>query len=563
MPRIVTRAFPDGPYATLIGAGLHPVLARILAARGVQNAQQLANTFARLLPPETLKGLREAAVLLADAVQAQQRLLIVADYDADGATACAVGVRALRAFGATVDYLVPDRFEYGYGLTPEIVRLAAKRHPDWLITVDNGIASVEGVAEANRLGMRVIVTDHHLPADGLPAAAAIVNPNQPGCNFPSKHLAGVGVIFYVMVALRAELALRNHFAASTKPRLAELLDIVALGTVADVVCLDENNRILVTQGIGRIRAGHAHAGIKALLRVAGRETARVTTYDLAFVLGPRLNAAGRLDDMALGIECLITDDEVRAIAAATRLDQLNRARREIQAAMQEAAFAKLERFDPRDNYSLVVFEPDWHQGVVGLVAGKLKDQFHRPTIAFARGQDGELKGSGRSIAALHLRDALDLVSKRHFNLIRKFGGHAAAAGLTIAEEHLLQFSVAFEQVSRSLLSLADFAHVVETDGELAADEATVALALCLQEGIWGKDFPAPLFHGEFDVVSQRVVAETHIKSILRKASQEFDAIQFFTTDPLPKRVRITYRLDLNEYNGSRALQLVLEHREGP
>jgi single-stranded-DNA-specific exonuclease len=561
MTNIITRAVPDGPYATLSSAGLHPVLARILAARGVQSERQLANSFAGLLPPGTLKGVREAATLLADAVQARQRLLIVADYDADGATACAVGIRALRAFGASVDYLVPNRFEYGYGLTPEIVQLAAQRSPDLLITVDNGIASIEGVAEANRLGMRVIVTDHHLPAEALPAAAAIVNPNQSGCDFRSKHLAGVGVIFYVMVALRAELESRNHFAVGAKPKLADLLDIVALGTVADVVRLDENNRILVAQGINRIRAGHAHAGIKALLRVSGREAARVTTYDLGFVLGPRLNAAGRLDDMALGIECLITDDEVRATAAATQLDQLNRERREIQADMQETAFAKLERFDPRDNYSLVVFEPDWHPGVVGLVAAKLKDRFHRPTIVFARGKDGELKGSGRSIASLHLRDALDLVAKRHANLIGKFGGHAAAAGLTIAEIDLRQFSDAFEQVSRSLLSLADLAHVVETDGELAANEATVAVALCLQEGVWGKDFPAPLFHGEFDVISQRIVAEMHVKSILRNNSQEYDSIQFFTTAPLPERIRTTYRLDLNEYNGSRALQLVLEYWE--
>jgi single-stranded-DNA-specific exonuclease len=561
MASIVTRPCPDGPYAELTNAGLHPVLARILAARGVHSTRQLETGFAGLVPPESLKGLRQAAMLLADAIQAKQRLLIVADYDADGATACAVGIRALRAFGAQVDYLVPNRFEYGYGLTAEIVRLAAQRQPNLLITVDNGIASIDGVAEANRLGMSVIVTDHHLPGVALPAAAAIVNPNQPGCGFPSKHLAGVGVIFYVMLALRAELTSRRHFAADSRPKLAQFLDIVALGTVADLVRLDDNNRILVAQGIARIRAGHAHAGINALLRVAARDATRASAYDLGFVLGPRLNAAGRLTDMSLGIECLISDDEAQATAIASQLDQLNRERREIQADMQEIAFAKLDRVDPRDNYCLVVFEPGWHRGVIGLVAAKLKDRFHRPAIVFARAKDGELTGSGRSIPGLHLRDALDLVSKGQPALIKKFGGHAAAAGLTIAEDQLAQFSAAFEQVSRLLLSPADLTEIVETDGELEAGDTTLALAQFLQEPVWGQGFPAPLFHGEFDVVSQRIVADSHIKSILRKGTYVYNSMQFYSIAFLPNRIRAAYRLGINEYEGSRALQLTLEYWE--
>lgn len=561
MPRIVTREYSATSYLELASAVLHPVLARVLAARGMQSVQQLQTGLSGLLPPDSLKGLHEAVELLADSIQAGQRLLIVADYDADGATACAVGIRALRAFGASVDYLVPNRFQYGYGLTPDIVRLAAQRHPDLLITVDNGIASIDGVAEANRLGMRVIVTDHHLPAEALPAAAAIVNPNQPGCAFPSKHLAGVGVIFYLMLALRAELAQRQHFVTRTRPNLGELLDIVALGTVADVVRLDDNNRILVAQGLARIRAGRAHAGLRALLRTAGRDAPRASTYDLGYVLGPRLNAAGRLTDMSLGIECLITDDEDRANAIAAQLDQLNRERREIQADMQDIALAKLDSIDPRENYSLTLFEPDWHLGVIGPVASKLKERFHRPVIVFARDSSGELKGSGRSIGALHLRDALDLVAKRHPGLISRFGGHAAAAGVSIEEHRLGDFSAGFERVARSLLSPVDLTQIIETDGELNGADATLDLAESLHQHVWGQGFPAPLFRGEFEVASQRVVAEKHLKLYLRSGPYTYNSMLFSNTEPLPKRIVAAYRLGVNEYQGSRTVQFTLEHWE--
>ena len=434
MTKIIERSFAQADADRLVAAGIHPVLARVYAARGIGSPAQLDNKLDQLLPFSEMRNATAAAILLADAIATNRKLMIIADYDCDGATACAVGVRGLRSFGARIDYLVPNRFEYGYGLTPEIVRLAHEREPEILITVDNGIASIDGVAEANRLGMQVLITDHHLAGDALPDADCIVNPNQPGCGFPSKSIAGVGVMFYVLMALRAELRSRGHFNGATEPNLASLLDIVALGTVADVVKLDDNNRRFVDQGVRRIRAGQACAGIKALYRIAGREPRKASTYDLGFVLGPRLNAAGRLEDMSLGIECLITDDESKAAKLAQQLDALNKERRELQADMQESALADLEKFDASDRVSLCVFDPEWHQGIVGLLAGRLKDKFHRPAIAFARGSNGELKGSGRAITGLHLRDALDLISKKSPTLISKFGGHAAAAGLSIREE---------------------------------------------------------------------------------------------------------------------------------
>ena len=446
MIKIIERSYPPHAAQSLIDAGIHPVLARVYAARGITSARDLDTKLSELIPFEQLTNATQAATLLADHIADQKRLMIIADYDCDGATACAVGLRALRAFGACVEFLVPNRFEYGYGLTPEIVRLAKQREPDLLITVDNGIASMEGVAEAKRLGMGVLITDHHLPGLDLPDADCIVNPNQLGCDFPSKSIAGVGVMFYVMMALRAELRARNHFASETEPNLAALLDIVALGTVADVVKLDLNNRRLVDQGVRRIRAGHGNVGLRALYRVAGREPRKASTYDLGFVLGPRLNAAGRLEDMSLGISLLTTDDEEQALQLAQQLDALNRERREIQADMQESALAALDKIDHRNKASLCVFDPDWHQGIVGLVAGRLKDKFHRPAIAFARGMNGEIKGSGRAIAGLHLRDALDLVSKQSPGLILKFGGHAGAAGLSVKEESFTEFAHRFETV---------------------------------------------------------------------------------------------------------------------
>ena len=559
MIKIIERSYSAQTAQSLIDAGIHPVLARVYAARGITSARDLDTKLSELIPFEQLTNATQAATLLADHIADQKRLMIIADYDCDGATACAVGLRALRAFGARVDFLVPNRFEYGYGLTPEIVRLAKQHEPDLLITVDNGIASIEGVAEAKRLGMSVLVTDHHLPGRELPDADCIVNPNQLGCGFPSKSIAGVGVMFYVMMALRAELRARNYFAIKTEPNLAALLDIVALGTVADVVKLDLNNRRLVDQGVRRIRAGHSNVGLRALYRVAGREPRKASTYDLGFVLGPRLNAAGRLEDMSLGISLLTTDDEEQALQLAQQLDALNRERREIQADMQESALAALDKIDHRNKASLCVFDPDWHQGIVGLVAGRLKDKFHRPTIAFARGMNGEIKGSGRAIAGLHLRDALDLVSKQSPGLILKFGGHAGAAGLSVKEESFTEFAQRFETVVAGLLSEADLEQSIEIDGELPAESMKLALASQLEGQVWGQGFPAPLFQGTFSVVNQRVVAGKHLKLKLAQGKHEFDAIYFSHTESVAKTVRAVYRLSINEYLGLEDVQLTLEH----
>ena len=603
MPKIIPRSYSENSAKHLSAAGIAPLLARIYAARGISDITQLETGLARLLPFTLLKNAQQMAVLLADAIAQNKKLLIVADYDCDGATACAVALRGLRAFGARVDFIVPNRFEYGYGLTPEIVQLAAQSKPDILITVDNGIASVEGVAEANRLGMQVLVTDHHLPGDSLPDALCIVNPNQHGCDFPSKNLAGVGVMFYVLLTLRAELRSRGAFVierasptpgGKVEPNLGNLLDLVALGTVADVVKLDENNRILVQQGLLRIRAGRACGGINALLKIARKDYKKVSSYELGFVVGPRLNAAGRLDDMGLGIACLLSDDATEAAQIAAKLDALNHERRSIEADMQEAALAALEQLNPTESSSLSMFEETWHQGVIGILASRLKDRYHRPAIAFARSQAGELKGSGRSIPGLHLRDALDLLSKRHPHLLQKFGGHAMAAGVSIREEHFTEFQSAFEAVAQSLLSPADLTRTIETDGTLDVADFSLDIARTLEQQVWGQGFPQPLFEGEFVVQSQRVVGEKHLKLQLRHVTGEasrlreqlpsapsrtnnsdatvsgallgahrttYDAIRFFSADPMPERIHATYKLALNEYNGTISLQLIIEHWE--
>ena len=561
MTRIVTRRTPHAAQQRLEYEGVHPLLARLYAARGIGRAEELDTSLAALLDPAQLKGAAEAATLLADAIAAKRRLLIVADYDCDGATACSVGVRALSAFGADVSYLVPNRFDYGYGLTPEVVRLAAERKPDIIITVDNGIASVEGVAEAKRLGIGTLITDHHLPGDELPAADCIVNPNQPGCGFPSKSIAGVGVMFYVMLALRAELRKRGAFSVSAEPNLAALLDLVALGTVADVVKLDRNNRILVAQGLARLRQGKMQPGLRALFRVAGRESDRASTFDLGFALGPRLNAAGRLSDMSLGIECLITDDLGRALNIAQQLDQLNRERRVIETDMQEQAQAFLATIDATERASLSLYDPAWHQGVIGILASRVKDKLHRPVIAFARGNEGELKGSGRSIAGLHLRDALDLVSKRAPDLLLRFGGHAAAAGLTLREEDLARFEALFEETVRGLVGPADLTRTIETDGALEAGWMSLESARMLEGEIWGQGFPAPVFSDEFEVEKQRILKDRHLKLTLRKGAARFEAIQFNFAESVPPVVRAAYRLAVNEFNGLASVQLVLEHIE--
>ena len=561
MPNIAPRPYSQPDASRLAASGLDPVLARIYAARGIQEMRQLEHELSALLPFTEMKNAEEMARLLADAIAAGKRLLIVADYDSDGATACAVAMRALREFGATVDYLVPNRFEYGYGLTPEIVQLAQARRPDILITVDNGISSVAGVEEAKTLGMEVLVTDHHLPGDDLPDAACIVNPNQLGCGFPSKNLAGVGVIFYVMLALRAELRNRGRYTTQPEPNLAKLLDLVALGTVADVVKLDDNNRILVHQGLKRIRAGRACPGINAILRVASRKPEKASTYDLGFVVGPRLNAAGRLDDMALGIECLLAGNEDQAYVMAQQLDTLNRERREIEADMQEQALAALEQVEVSENHSLSLYDPDWHQGVIGILASRLKDKYHRPVIAFARSNNGELKGSGRSIRGLHLRDALDLVAKRKPYLLQKFGGHAFAAGLSIQECHFEEFTATFEEIAQSLLTPADLERIIESDGSLETSAMNLKLAKTLTEQVWGQGFPQPTFQERFAVKSQRVVGEKHLRLKLDKTGQIFDGILFFHNEPLPDWINAVYRLDVNEYNGSQSLQLMIEYWE--
>ena len=564
MAKIAERVFDTAVAEHLTTQGISPVLARILAARGVADAGSLDPSLAKLIPPERLTNANKMAVLLADAIEANQSLLVVGDYDCDGATATAVAMRALSSMGAKVDYLVPNRFEYGYGLTPEIVDLAAsmKREakPDILITVDNGIASVDGVARAKQLGIQVLVTDHHLPGDATPEAACIVNPNQKGCDFPSKNLAGVGVIFYVMLALRAELRARGAFANRAEPNLTELLDIVALGTVADLVKLDDNNRILVEQGLRRIRAGKACPAIRTLLRVAGRDERKATAQDLGFSVGPRLNAAGRLDDMSLGIACLISNDPAEVDVLAQRLHAMNLERRAIEADMQEAASIALDEIDVSQRFSLSIFEPDWHQGVIGILASRVKEQYHRPVIAFASAGDGTLKGSGRSIAGLHLRDALDLVAKRHPRLILKFGGHAMAAGLTIGEDDFDVFTSAFEVVAQSLLNHSDLDEIIEIDGTLNVQSMNWDLASALEKQVWGQGFAVPMFAGDFEVKQQKVVGEKHLKLSLQvEAGRFIDAIYFGCQEFLPERVQLVYALQTNEFNGRQSLQLNVRH----
>ena len=577
MTQIKPRAVPQRLQWQLEQQGVHPLLARLYAARGVAAKDELDYELKSLLPPGELTHASTAAILLADAIEAQARILIVADYDCDGATACAVGVRALRAMAgqntdggcAQIDYLVPNRFTYGYGLSPEIVDLAATRNPDLLVTVDNGIASLEGVARANELGIATLITDHHLPADRLPTAECIVNPNQPGCTFPSKHIAGVGVMFYVMLALRAELRQRGWFAGEIKePNLAALLDLVALGTVADVVKLDRNNRILVSQGLKRMREGKLTPGLRALFRAAGRDPAKAGSMDLGFMIGPRLNAAGRLADMALGIDALITDDEAHALNIAQQLDALNRERKTIEAQMQEQASLHLESLDAQggaDGTAITLFNPEWHQGVIGILASRIKEKRHRPVFAFARGDSssasGELKGSGRSIPGLHLRDALDLVSKREPGLLKRFGGHAMAAGATIREDDFEHFRTLFAEVARELLSPADLTRTLETDGALETGYLSIDTARLLENEVWGQGFPAPLFDDEFVVENQRILKEKHLKMVLRKGGQRFDAIQFNFNEAPGSTIHAVYRLGINDFNGVQTPQLLIEHLE--
>ena len=574
-PRIEARAVPPRVAYALEQQGVHPLLARLLAARGVASAEDLDASPAKLLPPATLAGAAQAGRLLADAIAAGKRLCVVADYDCDGATACAVALRGLRMLGAAaVDYVVPDRAVHGYGLTPAIVELARQRQPDVIVTVDNGIASLEGVAHARALGLSVLVTDHHLPrvdhgAVVLPEADVIVNPNQPGCGFASKALAGVGVMFYVLLATRAELRARGAFAAGSgreEPRLDALLDLVALGTVADVVKLDANNRRLVAQGLKRIRAGRMQAGVAALFRVAGRDPRKAAGFDFGFALGPRINAAGRLADMTLGIECLVTDDASRADALAQQLDAINRERREVEGGMRERADAVLAALAEAASAppALALFDEGFHEGVVGIVAGRLKDRVHRPTFVFARGADGRIKGSGRSIPGFHLRDALDLVAKREPALLARFGGHAMAAGCTLADESaqaVERFGSALAQVATEWLDAAALTRTLRTDGPLALEWFNAGTVALLDEQVWGQGFEPPLFCDAVQVLEQRLVGEKHLKLRVRHAGELRDAIWFGHTEPLAAHSRLAYRVSLDEWNGRQRVQMVVEAAE--
>ncbi|MES2243555.1 MAG: single-stranded-DNA-specific exonuclease RecJ [Pseudomonadota bacterium] len=572
--KIIVREAPPRSVWALQQAGVHPLLAQLYAARGVRTADELDDGLARLLPPASMKGAAEAAVLLADAIAANKKICVVADYDCDGATACAVALRGLRLLGATqVSYIVPDRVVDGYGLTATIAERVKATGADLLVTVDNGIASIEGVARARELGMQVLVTDHHLPAlrDGaivLPDADVIVNPNQPGCAFESKAMAGVGVMFYVLLALRAELRKRGVFDAGNQPKLDTLLPLVALGTVADVVRLDANNRRLVAQGLKRIRSGALPAGLAALFTAAGRVAAVATSFDFGFAVGPRINAAGRLSDMTLGIECLLTDDAGRADELAKTLDGINRERRDIEAGMREQAQYAADAMIDEDEVpppAIAIFDPDFHEGVVGIVASRIKDKLHRPTFVFAAsqapGKEHELKGSGRSIAGFHLRDALDLVAKRHPGVLLRFGGHAMAAGCTIAEEHFEVFEQALQLVAHEWLDAATLLRRLDTDGPLAPEYRRADLVDTLHKEVWGQGFAAPTFSEEVEVISQRLVGEKHLSLKLKHQGQPVDGIWFGHTESLPARVKLAFRLDADEWQGIKRVRFLVEAAE--
>jgi single-stranded-DNA-specific exonuclease len=567
--KITARDIPPRAVWALEQAGVHPLLARLYAARGVTSKEELDDGLGKLLLPAGMKGTGEAAVMLADAIAANKRLCVVADYDCDGATACAVALRGLRLLGARhVDYIVPDRVVDGYGLTPPIARRVKEQGAEILITVDNGIASVEGVAQANELGLQVLVTDHHLPGPQLPAASVIVNPNQPGCTFESKSIAGVGVMFYVLLALRSELRARGVFDQQTQPKLDALLPLVALGTIADVVKLDGNNRRLVAQGLRRIRAGALPCGVASLFTAAARQASTATSFDFGFALGPRINAAGRLSDMTLGIECLVTDDAGRADELARTLDGINRERREIEGGMREQAMQIAESlFDESEEPppAICVFDPDFHEGVVGIVASRIKDKLHRPVFVFApsqaEGKEHELKGSGRSIPGFHLRDALDLVAKRHPGVLLRFGGHAMAAGCTVEEEHLDTFEQALNQVAGEWLDAATLSRRMDTDGPLAPEYRRADLVDTLHKEVWGQGFAPPTFSEEVEVISQRLVGEKHLALKLKHQGQPVDGIWFGHTEPLPAKVKIAFRLDADEWQGVRRVRFLVEGAE--
>ena len=563
MTDIVQRSFDAMTVESLQNSGYSPLLARLLAARGVRHAQDAELSMKQLLAPTDLRNIAQTAQHISDAIAARHNITIIADYDCDGATACAVAVRGLKLLGALpecVDFLVPNRFDYGYGLSPEIVQLAAHQtpKPDLLITVDNGMASIEGVALANQLGMDVIITDHHLPADTLPNALSIVNPNQVGCGFESKNLAGVGVMFYVLIATRAELRKRGAYTDKPEPNLSELLDLVALGTVADVVKLDQNNRILVAQGLQRIRAGKMCAGIAALLKIAGRDAQKASTFDLSFAIGPRLNAAGRLDDMALGIRCLLTDSTSEAEQIANELNDMNNERKQIEKQMREDAEVNLSALKIDAHNSICVVHEEFHQGVIGIVAGRLKEKYHRPTIVFAPDGKEFLKGSGRSIAGIHLRDVLDWVDKHAPEVIVKFGGHAMAAGLTIVATQYELFKNTFEQAVLAMSEPEVFIKQIATDGELVPADMTVENIDAMNAQVWGQGFAPPLFEGVFEIVEQRILKDAHLKLTLRNPQGTYSAIWFFHATELDSPIRCAYQMQRNDWNGKTSVQFLIE-----
>ena len=564
--RICPRDIPPRSCWALEQAGIHPLLARLYAARGITSATEIDDDLTHLLPPGDLAGSEQAAHLLADAIAANRHICVVADYDCDGATACAVALRGLRLLGAQqTSYLVPDRISDGYGLTPAIADRVHALGAELLLTVDNGIASVEGVSHAQSLGLQVVVTDHHLPGDTLPAANALVNPNLPNCPFASKNLAGVGVMFYVLLALRSELRRRGAFPAQEQPRLDTLLPLVALGTVADVVRLDANNRRLVAQGLKRIRRGQQPAGMAALFAVSGRAVQTASTFDLGFALGPRINAAGRLANMGLGIELLLCDDAAHAAPLAQQLDTINRERRNTESGMREHALAlacELFDTDAMPPAAISVFDERFHEGVVGIVASRIKDAWHRPAFMFAAsgapGKAHELKGSGRSIAGFHLRDALDLLAKRHPGVLLKFGGHAAAAGCTVARDQFPVFEAALRQIAGEWLDAATLQRTLQTDGALPAEFRRADIAASLQQAIWGHGFDAPLFNEHMEVLQQRLVGEKHLKLQLRHQGNVVDGVFFGRTAPLPAHAHLAYRLDINQWQGQQSVQFVVE-----
>lgn len=574
LTQIVRQVMPSEPEADDCPAHVHPLLWRIYRSRGIGDAQELERELGALIPPDRMAGLDAAVTELATAIEGSQRILVIGDFDADGATSCALAVLALRTFGHhDVGFLVPNRFEFGYGLTPEIVEVARARAPDVIVTVDNGVSSVAGVAAAKALGWRVVVTDHHLAGAVLPDADALVNPNLDGNAFPSKALAGVGVIFYVLVGLRSRLRAAGWFErkAIAIPNMADLLDLVALGTVADVVPLDHNNRILVHQGLLRIRSGRCRPGITALLQIAGRNPARAGSADMGFAVGPRLNAAGRIDDMTLGIDCLLTDDVDEAHRLASELDRLNRERRSIEEDMKAQAETMLTDWAPDDGgelpWGLCLYRHDWHQGVIGILASRIKERYHRPVIAFAAAGDGVLKGSARSIPGLHIRDVLDEVAARDPGLLQKFGGHAMAAGMSITQTGFDSFARLFDEVVRSHLCDDDLRAVIRSDGSVPEVALNLDTARAIHDGgPWGQGFSEPIFDDHFEVVSSRVVGKKHWKLVVRPVAgtQIIDAIAFNAVEVLPTvpdRIHAAYRLDQNEWQGRLSLQLRFEHLE--